>query len=67
LITGSLPLANVEAATTLPIIQEVRYRGPGDDTFTEFTELYGHPGFSLDGYSLAGSTAALARFTASST
>ena len=38
--------------TAHPVIQEVRYRAPGDDRLTVFTELLGPPGLRLDGYTL---------------
>jgi len=37
-----------------PIIQEVVYDGPGADADDVFTELYGAPGESLDGWTLVG-------------
>lgn len=52
LVTGLTLWASSAAAV---IINEVKYRGPGNDQFADlFTELYGEPGLSLAGYSLRG-------------
>ena len=41
-------------ATPIVIINEVLYDGPGADADDVFTELFGAPGLSLDGWSLIG-------------
>jgi hypothetical protein len=37
-----------------PIIEEILYDGPGSDADDVFTELFGDPGTSLDGWTLVG-------------
>jgi len=55
LIVGTLGCGLVVGpALALPVIQEVYYDGPGGDADDVFTEIYGTPLMSLDGYSLVG-------------
>lgn len=46
------------AATPLIIINEVLYDGPGADADDVFTELFGVPGLTLDGWSITGTNGA---------
>jgi predicted extracellular nuclease len=41
-------------AHAYPVIQEIYYDAPGSDKEDIFTEIYGDPGMSLDGWSLLG-------------
>ncbi len=41
-------------AHAYPVIQEIYYDAPGSDKEDIFTEIYGDPGMSLDGWSLQG-------------
>ena len=50
----ALPWAAPPAAGAAPIILEVFYDGTGGDSGQVFTEIYGDPGISLNGWSLVG-------------
>ncbi len=55
LIAGTLSCGLAAGpALALPVIQEIYYDGPGGDTDDVFTEIYGPPLMSLNGYSLVG-------------
>ena len=48
----------VTFATSMAVINEVLYDGPGSDADDVFTELFGTPGLALDGWSLTGTNGA---------
>lgn len=50
----SLASLNSAFASPVVIINEVLYDGPGGDGDDAFTELFGTPGLTLDGWSLTG-------------
>ncbi len=53
-VAGLMVLLLTGPARAAVVIQEVLYDGPGTDPDDVFTELYGDPGTSLDGWSLIG-------------
>ncbi len=54
LFLSSMLLSATVQALPLPVIQEVYYDQPGADGSAVFTELYGQPGYPLDGWNLIG-------------
>jgi predicted extracellular nuclease len=53
-VAGLMIVLVAGSARAAVVIQEVLYDGPGTDADDVFTELYGDPGTSLDGWSLVG-------------